>query len=44
VQLDITGRFNGDSYAYLIDPQGQVAILLNRLGVTSGNAFGCGDA
>jgi len=44
VNLDITGGFNGDLYAYLAGPAGQFAVLLNRSGVTSGNAFGYGDA
>lgn len=42
--LDITGGFNGDLYAYLVGPQGQLAILLNRVGVTAGNVFGYGDS
>jgi subtilisin-like proprotein convertase family protein len=44
LQLDITGGFNGDLYAYLVDPAGQMAVLLNRAGVTSGNPFGYSDA
>jgi subtilisin-like proprotein convertase family protein len=44
VQLDITGGFNGDLYAYLVGPQGQFAVLLNRVGVTGSNPFGYGDA
>ena len=44
VQLDITGGFNGDLYAYMLDPQGQMVVLLNRPGVTSGNPFGYSDA
>jgi hypothetical protein len=44
VTLDITGGFNGDLYAYLVDPQGQMVVLLNRPGVTSLNPFGYGDA
>ena len=44
VTLDITGGFNGDLYAYLAGPQGQLAVLLNRVGVTGGNPFGYGDA
>jgi subtilisin-like proprotein convertase family protein len=43
VTLDITGGFNGDLYAYLADPNGNLAVLLNRVGVGSGNAFGYGD-
>lgn len=44
VTLDITGGFNGDLYAYLLGPQGQLAILLNRPGVTGVNPFGYGNA
>ena len=44
VTLDITGGFNGDLYAYLVNPQGQLAVLLNRPGVTGSNPFGYGDA
>ena len=47
VALDITGGFNGDLYAYLVDPNGNISILLNRVGVTAvggNNYFGYGDA
>ena len=44
VNLDITGGFNGDLYAYLAGPTGQFAVLLNRVGVTAGDAFGYSDA
>ena len=44
VNLNITGGFNGDLYAYLAGPVGQFAVLLNRVGVTSGNPFGYFDA
>jgi len=44
VTLDITGGFNGDLYAYLVNPQGHLAVLLNRPGVTGSNPFGYGDA
>lgn len=44
VQLDITGGFNGDLYAYLAGPQGQFAVLLNRPGITGSNPFGYGNA
>jgi len=40
VSLDITGGYNGDLYAYLTGPQGQVAVLLNRSGVSGSNPFG----
>lgn len=43
VSLDITGGFNGDLYAYLTGPTGGFAVLLNRSGVTAGNAFGYSD-
>src|ERR1017187_1285093 len=42
--LDITGGFNGDLYAYLAGPNGGLAILLNRVGVNGGSAFGYSDA
>lgn len=44
VSLNISGGFNGNLYAYLAGPQGQLAVLLNRVGVTGGNAFGYSDA
>jgi subtilisin-like proprotein convertase family protein len=44
VNLNITGGFNGDLYAYLAGPVGQFAVLLNRVGLSSGNAFGYFDA
>jgi len=43
VNLDITGGFNGDLYAYLAGPTTGFAILLNRTGITSGNQFGYSD-
>jgi len=44
LQLNLSGGFNGDLYAYLVNPQGQMAVLLNRSGVNAGNAFGYADA
>jgi len=44
VQMNITGGFNGDLYAYLVNPQGQLSVLLNRVGVTGSNPFGYGDS
>jgi len=44
VALDITGGFNGNLYAYLVSPNGSIAILLNRVGVNGGNSFGYSDA
>jgi hypothetical protein len=44
VQLDITGGFNGDLYAYLVSPLGQMVVLLNRSGVDGSNPFGYSDA
>lgn len=43
VSLNLAGGFNGDLYAYLTGPLGQQAVLLNRAGVTSGDAFGFSD-
>jgi subtilisin-like proprotein convertase family protein len=39
VTLDIRGGYNGDLYAYL-SHDGASAVLLNRVGVTSNDAFG----
>lgn len=44
LQLDITGGFTGDLYAYLVSPLGQMTVLLNRVGVDAGNASGYTDA
>ena len=44
VNLDITGGWNGDLYAYLLSPTGQTAVLLNRVGVDVGNSVGYGDS
>jgi hypothetical protein len=44
MQLSIAGGFNGDIYAYLTNPQGQMAVLLNRVGMDGGNPFGYGNA
>ena len=43
LSLDITGGFNGDLYAYLTGPGGQMAVLLNRVGVSAINPTGYGD-
>jgi subtilisin-like proprotein convertase family protein len=43
VTLDITGGFNGDLYAYLVGPGGQMAVLLNRPGLSGSNPFGYAD-
>ena len=43
VTLDITGGFNGDLYAYLVGPTGQLAVLLNRVGVSGSSAYGYSD-
>jgi subtilisin-like proprotein convertase family protein len=40
VSLDITGGYNGDLFVYLMAPQGQVVVLLNRPGVSGSNPFG----
>lgn len=44
VTLDISGGFNGDLYAYLIDPSGTMAVLLNRVGVGGVNSYGYNDS
>lgn len=44
VNLEISGGYNGDLYAYLTGPNGAFAILLNRVGATAANAFGYDDA
>ncbi|MCX8091008.1 MAG: hypothetical protein N3I86_08775, partial [Verrucomicrobiae bacterium] len=43
VRLTISGGYNGDLYGYLVHGSG-FAVLLNRVGRTSGNAFGYSDA
>lgn len=42
VILNISGGFNGDLYAYLVH-DGGFAVLLNRVGRTSGNSIGYGN-
>jgi subtilisin-like proprotein convertase family protein len=42
VNLNISGGYNGDLYAYLTYG-GKLVPLLNRVGVQSGDAFGYGD-
>jgi len=44
VALNLTGGFNGDLYAYLLSPQGSLVVLLNRVGMSSGNSFGYGNS
>jgi hypothetical protein len=44
LQLNIMGGFNGDLYATLVDPQGQMAVLINRPGVDASNPIGYADA
>jgi len=44
ISLNITNGYNGDLYAYLVNPEGTQAILLNRTGISSSNSFGYGDA
>jgi len=46
VNLDITGGFNGDLYAYLAGPAGSggFAVLLNRVGLTASNPYGYADS
>jgi len=45
VTLDVAGGYNGDLYGFLVNSNGGTfAVLLNRVGVQSGDAFGYGDA
>lgn len=44
VGLNISGGYNGDLYAYLVDPAGDFAVLLNRVGVGPGNNTGYSDS
>ena len=44
VDLNITGGFNGDLYAYLLSPDNTIAVLLNRVGMNSSDSIGYGDA
>jgi subtilisin-like proprotein convertase family protein len=43
VNLDITGSYNGDLYAYLVHDNG-FAVLLNRVGSTPTDIYGYGDS
>ena len=44
VTLDLSGGFNGDLYAYLAGPGGQLSVLLNRVGVSNtASQFGYSD-
>lgn len=40
VSFNLSGGYNGDLYGYLRGPNGGFAVLLNRSGVTTGDAFG----
>lgn len=44
VTLDITNAYNGDYYAYLVDPSGNLVVLLNRVGVDGSSPFGYSDS
>jgi subtilisin-like proprotein convertase family protein len=44
VTLDISGGYSGDLYGYLVNPNGSMAVLLNRVGTGGGNAYGYSDA
>jgi subtilisin-like proprotein convertase family protein len=39
VTLNISGGYNGDLYGYLVNPNGNLAVLLNRVGTGSGGAI-----
>jgi subtilisin-like proprotein convertase family protein len=43
VTLNISGGFNGDYYAYLVNNTGGFAVLLNRVGKTASNPVGYSD-
>lgn len=43
VTLQLTGGWNGDLYGYLTHSSG-FSVLLNRVGRTGSNTFGCSDA
>lgn len=40
VDLNISGGYNGNLYAYLVAPNGTMVVLLNQPGVSLGNPFG----
>ncbi|HEY4415728.1 MAG TPA: PEP-CTERM sorting domain-containing protein [Verrucomicrobiae bacterium] len=44
VTLNITGGFNGDLYMYLVNPNGDIAVLLNRVGLDGSNPAGYSDS
>lgn len=44
VTLNISGGFNGDYYAYLVNNTGGFAVLLNRVGKTASNPVGYSDS
>jgi subtilisin-like proprotein convertase family protein len=39
VTLNLSGGYNGDLYGYLVNPNGNLAVLLNRVGTGSGGAI-----
>jgi subtilisin-like proprotein convertase family protein len=43
VDLDITGGYDGDLYAYLVGPDGGFSVLLNRVGVSGTSTYGYSD-
>jgi subtilisin-like proprotein convertase family protein len=43
VNLNVSGGYNGDLYAYLLGPNGQLTVLLNRAGSGGGNSYGYSD-
>jgi len=44
VNLNISGGYNGDLYAYLMAPNGTAVVLLNQPGVSDSNPFGASGA
>jgi subtilisin-like proprotein convertase family protein len=43
VTLNISGGFNGDLYGYLRGPNGAIAVLVNRTGISSSDPIGYGN-
>jgi subtilisin-like proprotein convertase family protein len=40
VALNLSGGYNGDLYGYLVNPTGQLVVLLNRIGQDGTHPFG----
>lgn len=44
LDLNVSGGYNGDLYAYLSGPGGGFSVLLNRVGMNSGSSVGYANA